>query len=91
MKTHQYTNNLTLKCKLSNKMEVVIHAVTMFFAIVMKVSAKLPHIPSCICNTNGVKHNNNSVFSFTLIFLKNRNNIFVYALAGGRPLKDFEI
>ena len=55
MKTHQYTNNLTLKCKLSNKMEVVIRAVTMFFAIVMKVSAKLPHIPSHICNTNGVK------------------------------------
>jgi len=78
-----------LKCKLSNKMDVVIRAVTMFFAIVTKLSAKLPHIPSCICNTNGVKHN--SVFSFTLIFLKNRNNIFVYALAGGRPLKDFEI
>ena len=89
MKTHQYTNNLTLKCKLSNKMEVVICAVAMFFAIFTKVSAKLPHITSCICNTNGVKHD--SVFGFTLIFLKNRNNIFVYALAGGRPLKDFEI
>ncbi len=89
MKTHQYTNNLTLKCKLSNKMEVVIRAVIMFFAIVTKVSTKLPHIPSRICNTNGVKHD--SVFGFTLIFLKNRNNIFVYALAGGRPLKDFEI
>jgi hypothetical protein len=70
-------------------MEVVIRAVTMFFVIVTKVSAKLPHFPSCICNTNGVKHN--SVFGFTLLFLKNHHNIFVYALAGGRPVKDFEI
>ena len=54
MKTYQYKYNLMLKRKLSNKMEVVICAVTMFFAIVTKVSAKLPHIPSGICNTNGV-------------------------------------
>jgi hypothetical protein len=78
METHQYKNNHMLKRRLSNKMEVVIRAVTMFFAIVMEVSAKLPRI----CNINGVKHN--SVFGFTLIFLKNRHGIFVYALAGGR-------
>ncbi len=89
METYQYKYNLTLKHKLSNKMEVMICAVTMFFAIVMNVvSAKLPHIPSRICNTNGVKHN--SVFGFTLIFLKNRHNIFVYSLPSGRPFKDFE-
>ncbi len=89
MGTYQYKYILMLKCKLSNKMEVVIHAVTMFFAIVTKVSAKLPHIPSCICNANDVKHN--SVFGFTLIFLMNRHNIFVYLLSGGRSFKDFEI
>jgi hypothetical protein len=56
MEAHQYKNNLTLKHKLSNKMEVVIRALTMMlFAIITKVSAKLPHIPSHICNTNGVK------------------------------------
>ena len=74
METFQYKYNLTLKLKLSNKMKVVIHAVTIFFAIVTKISAKLPHIPSCICNANGVKHN--GVICFTLIFLKNGHNIF---------------
>ncbi len=86
--THKY--NLMIKHKLCNKMEVVIHAITVFFAILMKVSAKLPHIPSCICDANGVKHNG-VCFGFTLICLKNRHNIFVDSLAGGGPLKDFEI
>ncbi len=69
--------------------QVVICAITMIFAILTKVSAKLTHIPSCICDANGVKHN--GVFSFALIFLKNRNNIFVDSLAGGGPFKDFEV
>jgi hypothetical protein len=86
--THKY--NLTIKCKLCNKMEVVIRAITVFFAILTKVSPKLPHIPSCICDANSVKHNG-VFFGFTLIFLKNRNNIFVDSLAGGGPFKDFEM
>ncbi len=86
--THKY--NLTIKRKLCNKMEVVIHAITVFFSILTKVSPKLFNIPSCICDTNGVKHNG-VFFGFTLIFLKNRNNIFVDSLAGGGPFKDFEI
>ncbi len=66
METYQYKYNHKLKCKLSNKMEVVIHVVTMFFAIVTKVSTKLFYILSRICNTNGVMHN--SVIGFTLYF-----------------------
>jgi hypothetical protein len=89
--THKY--NLTIKCKLGYKMEVVICAITMFFAILTKVSAKLPHIPSCICDANGVKHNGvlGSTITITTILMKDQNNIFIDSLAGGGSFKDFEI
>ncbi len=45
--------------------------------------------PQLYLYTNGVEHN--GVVGFTLIFLKNCRNNFVYSLTGGRPSKDIEI